>query len=188
MALTERGDQRTAAAAAPGPAAAKQRDAAQSLLPPPKPADQAAQIAELRKLLPPLTPKEEECVDEGLGLGLLCSTSTVCSSTARSLTLQTTAPLPSPRPLTPTSHPNDTPLPRHVQHKLRSAKRAARSELSVTKGEWRRHGYAEGNAALSVEGLVDDLPRVHIAVRFGAGVCLEKMHVGRRQQRVHAAV
>jgi hypothetical protein len=51
-----------------------------------------------------------------------------------------------------------------VQHKIRSAKRAARSELSVSRGEWRRRGYADGNGVLSVEGLTDGVPRVHISV------------------------
>jgi hypothetical protein len=56
-----------------------------------------------------------------------------------------------------------------VQHKIRSAKRAARSELSVSQGDWRRRGYAEdAAAALDLEGLVDDLPRVNIAVSPGS--------------------
>eukprot|EP00798_Chlamydomonas_sp_ICE-L_P020979 gene20980-27834_t len=44
--------------------------------------------------------------------------------------------------------------------KMRAVKRAARSELSVSKGEW-KHGYAEDPSALSVEGIVDDVPRYH---------------------------
>jgi hypothetical protein len=54
---------------------------------------------------------------------------------------------------------------RHVQHKIRAAKRAARSELSVSRGEWRRRGYAQDPSALSTEGLVDEVPRIHISVR-----------------------
>jgi len=51
----------------------------------------------------------------------------------------------------------------YVQHKIRSAKRAARSELSVTRGEWAKNGYAQSDI-LSTEDLVDDVPRVHASV------------------------
>lgn len=46
------------------------------------------------------------------------------------------------------------------ERKVRRAKRAVRSELSVSRGEWRKHGYASAPALLSTEGLVDGLPRV----------------------------
>eukprot|EP00878_Enallax_costatus_P041493 GHUV01048289.1.p1 GENE.GHUV01048289.1~~GHUV01048289.1.p1 ORF type:complete len:120 (+),score=19.18 GHUV01048289.1:183-542(+) len=49
-----------------------------------------------------------------------------------------------------------------VQHKIRSAKRSARSELSVTKGEWQKHQYAKSDV-LSIEGLRDDVPRIHVS-------------------------
>jgi hypothetical protein len=47
---------------------------------------------------------------------------------------------------------------------VRAAKRAARSELSVSKGEWRKHGYAESDL-LSTAGIVDQVERVHCSVR-----------------------
>lgn len=47
-----------------------------------------------------------------------------------------------------------------VEKKIRAAKRAARSELSVSKGEWRKHGYAESPLLVIPEGLEDGLPRV----------------------------
>ena len=43
---------------------------------------------------------------------------------------------------------------------MRAAKRAARSELSVSRGEWAKHGYAADPALLSTDGIVDTLPRV----------------------------
>ena len=46
-----------------------------------------------------------------------------------------------------------------VEKKIRAAKRAARSELSVTKGEWRKHGYAE-SGVLDIAGIEDALPRI----------------------------
>ncbi len=40
------------------------------------------------------------------------------------------------------------------------------SELSVSKGEWSRRGYASSKPdVLSLEGLEDNVPRVHISVR-----------------------
>lgn len=50
-----------------------------------------------------------------------------------------------------------------MQHKIRSAKRAARSELSVSRGEWQRQQYAQSDI-LSLEGLQDSVPRIHISV------------------------
>lgn len=50
------------------------------------------------------------------------------------------------------------------ERKVRAAKRAARSELSVSKGEWRKHGYAESDL-LSTAGIVDQVERVHCSVR-----------------------
>ena len=49
-----------------------------------------------------------------------------------------------------------------VEKKIRAAKRAARSELSVSKGEWRKHGYAEKDILRVDEGIVDALPRVDV--------------------------
>ena len=69
---------------------------------------------------------------------------------------------------------------RRVQHRIRSAKRAARSELSISRGEWRRRGYADANAVLGLEGLTDGVPRVHISV--GAGSAEPAV------PRLHAAV
>lgn len=46
------------------------------------------------------------------------------------------------------------------ERKLRRAKRAARSELSLSRGEWRKHGYAARPDLLQTAGLVDTLPRV----------------------------
>ncbi len=63
---------------------------------------------------------------------------------------------------------------RLVGSKIRAAKRAARSELSVSKGEWRKHGYADSDV-LSLEGVVDNVQRVHISV---SGNLLQ-------QERVH---
>lgn len=57
-----------------------------------------------------------------------------------------------------------------MQRKIRATKRAARSELSVSKGEWCKHGYADTNI-LSIQGIKDDIPRVHISVSAGAGSC-----------------
>lgn len=51
----------------------------------------------------------------------------------------------------------------YCQHKIRSAKRAARSELSVTRGEWAKHGYAASDI-LSTDGIQDTVPRVHASV------------------------
>ncbi|KAL4517762.1 hypothetical protein Ndes2526A_g02143 [Nannochloris sp. 'desiccata'] len=48
---------------------------------------------------------------------------------------------------------------RKFQKKIRSAKRAARRELSVTKGEWQKHSYATSNL-LSTKTLRDSLPRI----------------------------
>ncbi|GAB4820044.1 hypothetical protein N2152v2_007090 [Parachlorella kessleri] len=47
------------------------------------------------------------------------------------------------------------------EKKVRAAKRAARSELSVSRGEWTRHSFAQDPSLLSTKGLVDTLPRVH---------------------------
>ncbi len=52
---------------------------------------------------------------------------------------------------------------RYILHKVRAAKRAARSELSVSRGEWSRLGHA-ASTLLSTEGLVDEVPRVHVSV------------------------
>lgn len=51
----------------------------------------------------------------------------------------------------------------YVQHKIRSAKRSAHSELSVSRGEWQKHGYAKSDI-LSIEGLQDTVPRIHVSV------------------------
>lgn len=58
-----------------------------------------------------------------------------------------------------------SPTHHHYHHpegspQVRKAKRAARSELSVSRGEWRKHGYASSPALLRTHGLVDGLPRV----------------------------
>lgn len=45
--------------------------------------------------------------------------------------------------------------------KLRYAKREARSELSVSKGGWRKHNYVHTDL-LSTDKINDTLPRVHI--------------------------
>lgn len=50
----------------------------------------------------------------------------------------------------------------YCQHKIRSAKRAARSELSVTRGEWAKHGYAASDI-LSTDGITDAVSRVHVS-------------------------
>ena len=47
---------------------------------------------------------------------------------------------------------------------MRAAKRAAHSELSVSKGEWQRNGYARSEL-LSTAGIVDQVERVHWSVR-----------------------
>jgi hypothetical protein len=47
------------------------------------------------------------------------------------------------------------------ERKVRRAKRAARSELSVSKGEWSKHGYASRPDLLQTSHLVDTLPRVN---------------------------
>lgn len=49
------------------------------------------------------------------------------------------------------------------ERKVRKAKRAARSELSVSKGEWHKHGYATRPDLLQTAHLVDSLPRVDAA-------------------------
>ena len=50
---------------------------------------------------------------------------------------------------------------RRLQRRLRRAKRAARSELSISKGGWVKHGYAAAQPPLtSTAGVVDTLPRV----------------------------
>lgn len=46
------------------------------------------------------------------------------------------------------------------ERKVRRAKRAARSELSVSRGEWRRAGLAADPSLLATSHLVDTLPRV----------------------------
>jgi len=46
-----------------------------------------------------------------------------------------------------------------ARRKIRKAKRACRSELSVSKGDWTRRSYATSNV-LSLAGVVDTLPRV----------------------------
>ncbi|KAK9861811.1 hypothetical protein WJX84_003667 [Apatococcus fuscideae] len=43
---------------------------------------------------------------------------------------------------------------------IRAAKRAARSELSVSRGEWRKHGWADTDV-LSIEGVHDNVRRFH---------------------------
>ena len=52
-----------------------------------------------------------------------------------------------------------TPLER-CEKRLRAAKRATRSELSVSGGEWTKHGYADDPDVLSVANLGDDVPRI----------------------------
>jgi hypothetical protein len=51
----------------------------------------------------------------------------------------------------------------YCQHKIRSAKRAARSELSVTRGEWSKHNYAASDI-LDTSGIQDTVPRIHVSV------------------------
>lgn len=55
------------------------------------------------------------------------------------------------------------PTPCRFEKKVRAAKRAAHSELSVSHGEWTKHNYAADPRLLSTEGLVDTLPRVAAA-------------------------
>jgi hypothetical protein len=50
-----------------------------------------------------------------------------------------------------------------MQHKIRQTKRAARSELSVSRGEWQKHGYADTNL-LDISSIQDNIPRVHASV------------------------
>jgi RIP metalloprotease RseP len=53
-----------------------------------------------------------------------------------------------------------------VQHNIRSAKRAARSELSVSRGECDKHGYAGSSTLLCTEGLDgDDVERLLTGLR-----------------------
>ena len=52
-----------------------------------------------------------------------------------------------------------TPLER-CEKRLRAAKRATRSELSVSGGEWTKHGYADDPDVLSVANLGDDVLRI----------------------------
>ena len=52
-----------------------------------------------------------------------------------------------------------TPLER-CEKKIRAAKRATRSELSVSGGEWQKHGYAYDPKVLSADGLGDDIERI----------------------------
>ena len=52
-----------------------------------------------------------------------------------------------------------TPLER-CEKKIRAAKRATRSELSVTGGEWQKHGYAYDAKVLSPDGIGDDIERI----------------------------
>ena len=52
-----------------------------------------------------------------------------------------------------------TPLER-CEKKIRAAKRATRSELSVSGGEWQKHGYAYDPKVLSTDGLGDDIERI----------------------------
>lgn len=59
----------------------------------------------------------------------------------------------------------------YCQHKIRSAKRAARSELSVTRGEWAKHSYAQSDI-LSTEHIKDEVPRVHVSVSV-----LQQQHI-----------
>jgi hypothetical protein len=58
------------------------------------------------------------------------------------------------------------------ERRVRSAKRACRSELSVSKGEWRKHGYATSDI-LSTAHLRDTLPRV-AAADITHGVFVER--------------
>jgi hypothetical protein len=51
----------------------------------------------------------------------------------------------------------------YCQHKIRSAKRAARSELSVTGGEWSKHKYAASDI-LDTTGIQDTVSRIHALV------------------------
>ena len=59
---------------------------------------------------------------------------------------------------------------RYMQHKIRQAKRAARSELSVSRGEWHRHGYAS-TSLLDISSIQDDIPRVHASVSAHGTTC-----------------
>jgi histone arginine demethylase JMJD6 len=52
-----------------------------------------------------------------------------------------------------------TPLER-CEKRLRAAKRATRSELSVSGGDWSKNGYASNPDVLSTANLGDDLPRI----------------------------
>ena len=63
--------------------------------------------------------------------------------------------------------PPDTPRPpppvgrSRLERRIRRAKRAARSELSVSRGGWTQHGFASpASTLLSTQGVVDTLPRV----------------------------
>ena len=59
---------------------------------------------------------------------------------------------------------------RRYQRRIRAAKRAARSELSVSRGEWTREGYHEKRERVELEqdptaldGIVDAMPRVDLS-------------------------
>jgi len=50
---------------------------------------------------------------------------------------------------------------RLMDKKIRKAKRSARSELSVSKGEWTRHGFAKRGIVSALGNVLDTVPRVH---------------------------
>jgi histone arginine demethylase JMJD6 len=59
----------------------------------------------------------------------------------------------------PRKHASLSPVER-MEKRIRAAKRATRSELSVSGGEWRKHGFADDPEVLSVSNLGDDVPRI----------------------------
>jgi histone arginine demethylase JMJD6 len=69
---------------------------------------------------------------------------------------------PPPPPPPPTTAVTATPSDRY-ERRIRRAKRAAQSELSVSRGEWTRNGHAGDPALASGAGLADALPRVRLA-------------------------
>lgn len=79
-------------------------------------------------------------------------------------TAAATAPLPPPGllqpPTPPSKHSNPVPRSNGFERKVRKAKRAARSELSVSRGGWRQWRYATDTGLLQTAGLTDGLPRV----------------------------
>ena len=55
--------------------------------------------------------------------------------------------------------------PQERDKRIRAVKRAVRSEISVTKGDWRRHGLAQKSSELlSTEGIQETVPRIHCKV------------------------